>query len=436
MNKYIVSQTFIPADHYDVIVCGGGPAGFCAAVRAAREGMRTALVERFSFLGGTATAGLVVPISEYYHAGKRIIGGIPWEFACRLVDLHAATKELPKGNLSFDPEYYKLCAQRMVQEAGVELYTNSYLSRAFHSDDDRVSAVAMETKSGTLVLEGDYFIDATGDADLFHLLELPMQEQTDAIQPVSLCFVLAGVDIHTPLLKNCIHHDGAGQSASVNTVIRTYLNGLLEKGQAPLFGGPWFNSLVTGEHLAVNITRCCADACDSRQITAAELSLREDMFQLFALLKDGFPEFTHAYIACSAITAGIRESRHIQGLYQVTGSDFLSGRSHPDTIAYSAHPMDIHIPDTSDQILKRLTHPGAIPYRSMLPVHVPNLIAAGRCICADRDAYASLRVQAPAMAMGEAAGAASALCFRQNLPVQQLSASLLRSHLDLPAELP
>ena len=114
-------------EEYDVVVCGGGPAGWVAAVSAARCGCRTALIERYGFLGGTATAGLVVPLSGCYFQGKRVTGGIAWEFVEELEKLGAASVELPKGHISYHPEYYKLVAQRMVRDSGVVLHTNTTL---------------------------------------------------------------------------------------------------------------------------------------------------------------------------------------------------------------------------------------------------------------------------------------------------------------------
>ena len=113
---------------YDVVVCGGGPAGLIAAIAAARGGARTALVERYGFLGGMATAGLVAPISVFNYNGRRIVGGIPWEFVERLSEIGGAEEEKPLGNITFSPEKYKLVAQRMLLEAGVTLYFHSYLT--------------------------------------------------------------------------------------------------------------------------------------------------------------------------------------------------------------------------------------------------------------------------------------------------------------------
>ena len=113
---------------YDVVVCGGGPAGFIAAVAAAREGAKTAIIEQYGFLGGMATAGYVTPLSVFTYSGELVIGGIPWEFVNRLEEMGGGYIEKPLGNIAFDPEVYKLCMQRMALEAGITLYMHSYLS--------------------------------------------------------------------------------------------------------------------------------------------------------------------------------------------------------------------------------------------------------------------------------------------------------------------
>ncbi len=418
MKTYKIEKQLTPIAKYDCVVLGGGPSGWIAAVSAARQGLRTALVERFGFLGGLATGGYVVPLSGLYLNGLRVVDGITWEFSERLIEMGAAQLELPKGHLSFDPESYKLLAARMVAEAGVDLYSNSYFSGCV-AEDGRVAAITIENKNGTELIEGDMFIDATGDADLFYQMGLPMQKKPENLQPLSLCFVLGGVDISTHLVGDYIHHDGISQKNSCQVEIQSALRELVDLGEAPQFGGPWFNALVTGDHIAVNITRAAADAADNRDYSAAEARLREDMFALVGKLRELYPEFKNAYIASSGV-AGVRETRHIEARHLLTGIEMLDGVTTDDTIAYAAHPVDIHIGGGSEQICRRLTKPGTIPYTCMITDECPNLIAVGRSVSADREAYASLRVQATVMAMGEAAGAMAALAVKSDNDVRRV----------------
>ena len=408
---------------YDVIVAGGGPAGFVAAISAARMGCRTALVERLGILGGTATAGLVMPISGFYHREKRVIGSIPWEFIQRMQEQGGAQVEMPKGHISANVELYKLIAQRMVVEAGVELYTNSLLSHCL-VENGRLTHVIIESKNSTEALAGCCFIDATGDADLCQMARAPMQERSE-MQPLSLCFVLEGVDVTTPLLRDSIHHDGKGGRPSANAEIRSYLLECVEQGKLRQFGGPWFNTLVQGGGIAVNVTRSAGDGADRESMTQADLQLREDMFTIVSLLKEKYPEFKNCSIVSSGVNAGIRETRRILGQYILTGDDLRQGRQVACPVARCTHPMDIHKASSSQQTLVRLEHAACVPHTSLIAQGVGNLIAAGRCISADREALASLRVQGTLMSVGEGAGILAALASRGNCSVLEVPEKML-----------
>ncbi len=425
-SKLIRQTREIPvAGTYDVVVCGGGPAGWVAATAAARQGCRTAIIERFGFFGGMATSGLVVPLSGFYHKGKRVVGGIPWEFVRRMEQEGAALVELPKGHVSFDPEYYKLIAQRMVREAGVDIYSNSWVSGC-QAENGEIYNVIMENKNGAEAVEGRCFIDATGDADLCRMAGAPMMAREGSCQPLSLCFILSGVDVTTDLLKDSIHHDGKGGKPSSNAVIHQYLDELSKTMEVPDFGGPWFNTLVTGDSVAVNMTRTAAWSTDNRDYMEAECRMREEMYRLVGLLKERFEEFKHCSVTASAVQAGIRESWHIKGVHTLTDEEMMEGTPFEDTIARSAHPMDIHIANSSKQTLIAMEKAGFIPYRSMVTGEIRNLIAAGRCVSAERKAFASIRVMAPVMAMGEAAGVAAAICCRTGVGAADVPALKLR----------
>ncbi|MBQ8341965.1 MAG: FAD-dependent oxidoreductase [Clostridia bacterium] len=415
------------AGKYDIVVCGGGPAGFVAAISAARCGRRVALIERYGFVGGTATADYVVPISGFYFNGERVVGGIAWEFVERLKRLDAALVELPHGHISVNVEYYKLIAMEMLLEAGVELYTNSYLIDV-EMNGDRVSRVIFASKNGTEALGADCFIDATGDGDLCHLSGVPMLEFSGAVQPISLCFVLTGVDTDTELLRDCIHHDGKNGRRSCNQTIRDYLLSCAEQEPDLQFGGPWFNVLLKGDSLAVNMTRACADATDRAAYTAAEIRLRKDMFRLVELLRQKYPEFRQCEIVASGVNAGVRESRHIKGVHTMCLTDVIDGTVFDCPVAHCAHPMDIHAAKGAGQQLTLLKTNCYVPHEALVAKGFPNLIAAGRCISAEREPYASLRVQATCMSIGEAAGLmADLVCdgaVADSLPTEKLKRSI------------
>lgn len=413
---------------YDTVVCGGGPAGWIAAVSSARAGKKTALVERYGFIGGTSTAGYVVPISGFHFNGKRVVGGIAWEFVQELEKLDAALVEYPKGHVSVNPEYYKLVSRRMLDDAGVDLYTNTYLSDCI-VDGNRVTHIIINSKNGSEAISAKCFIDATGDADLFARAGAPMMEKTNELQPMSLCFVLTGVDTSTDLLKYCIHHDGK-HGNSINTVIHNYLAELGKTESVPQFGGPWFNVLLKGSSLAVNITRAEADATDREAYTKAEGKLHRDMFAIVDLLKAKFDEFKNAEIVVSGINAGVRETRNIKGIYTLTNEDFHKGIEYACPVAQCAHPMDIHKAKDDEQILIYLDKNSYVPYETMVSYALDNVIAAGRCLSAETDPYASLRVQATLMSVGECAGVAASLACDTGLPVHSIPVDRLKELID------
>ena len=414
---------------YDVVVCGGGPAGFIAAIAAAREGARTALVEQYGFLGGAATNSLVTPLSVFTYNGEKVIGGIPWEFLERLEKMGGGLIEKPLGNVAFDPELYKLCCQRMVLEAGVDLYLHSWLSGC-QTGQGRISHVFIDNKNGTEALAGKVMIDATGDADLSHLAGVPMLPPGRPLQPASTYFVLAGVDTESPLIAEAMHHNKQGVNCHCLPIREELMRRAKELG-IPDFGGPWFCTLLHPGVVAVNMTRTQTDACDNRDYTAAECRLREDVYKMADILRENFPEFRNSYVSMVAPQAGVRETRRIQGVHVITGEDYVNGVRYPDSVSRGAHPIDIHSSAGATQSVTFLKQAAYVPYRALVANGFPNLLVAGRCISADRQAFASLRVQASCMGMGQAAGVAAAQAVRGETEVNvlQLDTKILASRL-------
>jgi len=426
MNTVTFTREIPVVGEYDVVVCGGGPAGFIAAVASARNGAKTALVERYGFLGGAATAALVNPISTFKRDGRKVIGGIPWEFVERLAAMDGAYDDYENGNVPVDAEKYKLLAQRMVLEAGVKLYLHSYVSDVL-GEKGHVSHVILNNKSGTVALRAKCFIDCTGDADLCSLCGFPMQQMPgkEELQPASLGFRIGGADLSQ---VTGVHPRTPGAKFQMYSV-REAFEALAGREEVPNFGGPWFCTVLLDEPgiLNVNITRTAANAVDGDSVTETECTLREDVFKLFTLLKKYIPAFKDSYMVSGATQTGFRESRRILGDHILTEDEYVTAVHFADAVARGAHPLDMHRATDSKQDVRFLNEAGYIPYRCLVSGEIDNVIVAGRCISADRRSFASIRVQATAMALGQAAGTAAAICSRTGCPVSSVDVQELRT---------
>lgn len=420
MKSITITKQVAVVGSYDVVVCGGGPAGVFAAIAAAREGAKVAIVEQYGFLGGMATAGLVMPLSVFTYQNKKVIGGIPWEFLERLEAMGGGYIEKPLGNVAFDPELYKLCMQRMVLEAGIDLYMHSYISGFTKREDGVIESIIFENKNGSEALEAKVFIDCTGDADLAAMVGVPMQEQNgEPLQPLSTYFVLAGVDTQSPLVNEAMHHNKQGENCHC-LPIRNYLLEHAEELNIPEFGGPWFCTTLHEGCVAVNMTRTAGDACDNRDYTAAECRLREDVYRMAEILRTNFKEFENCYVQTVATQAGIRETRRINGVHTMSAEEYISGYRYEDSVSRGAHPIDIHATKGSSQVTHFLEQAAYVPYRALIADNFANLLVAGRAISADRKAFASMRVQASCMGTGQAAGVAAAMAAKADCSVKNV----------------
>lgn len=410
---------------YDVIVCGGGPAGLVAAVAAARNGAKTLLIERYGFVGGMSTSALVTPISEFRHFGKQHIGGIPFELLQRAAGLGGANVTLESGNFPVNDEILKLAAQRLLLESGVTLLYHSWFSDCA-MEGDRVTHAIVQNKAGRVAYEAKVFIDCTGDADLVRAAGFPTTKG-DVLQPATLWFQLGGVD--TDALEH-LFRDAVDGMLPVSKVIRDRLLELNAHGEIPIFGGPWINRFFHDGMVSINLLREATDASDPERFTQTECSLRENLQLIIDVLRREFPEFRNCWLAKSGIQTGVRESYHIVGLYQLQRDDILVPKAFPDTIAKGAHVIDIHSSDSNEQndlVLPRQEY--NVPLRCLVPRGSVNLVTAGRCLSADGPGFGSVRVMATCMAMGQGAGTAAALGSKHGYSMSDMNFAHLRETL-------
>lgn len=408
---------------YDVVVCGGGPGGIMAAWAAAKNGMKVAIIERYDFFGGMATNAYVNPISVFNYNGRRINDGLPWKFVERLTEIGGAREEKPLGNITFSPEKYKLLAQRILLEEGVDLYLNSYIT-GVEMDGNVLKYVIINNKNGAEALSGKRFIDATGDSDVTAMAGVPNQPTTGKTQPPSLIFMLANVDTDSlPMIRH------SQQGVNYHDLrIRDLFTKLREEGteEMPPFGGPWYCGILTKGIALVNMTRMQANMISNREQTLASCTLREHAHQYTELLRKYIPEFKDAELIATGIQTGVRETRRILGAHTLTGDEYLSAQDFDDAVARGCHPVDIHAANSTQQRCSFMQDAGFVPYRSLYSPEFPNILVAGRNLSADGVASASLRVMASVMGIGQAAGVAAALSVKEDKPVSEVDTKELR----------
>ncbi len=405
----------------EVMVCGGGPAGLCAAVAAAQEGADTLLIERYGFLGGMATAGLVNPFMAYYTGGEQIIEGLFQQIIDRLDAAGGWTHRRDEwARDAFDPEIMKLVAQDMAEEAGVRLRLHTMVVDAATSDG-YLEYIILTSKSGSERAEATIFIDATGDGDLAARAGVPYEQgrpEDGLSQPMTLMFRMAGVDEDRMPPREEINalYDQAKAAGDIDNPRENVL---------------WFYTTRRGE-IHFNTTRVIRrDGTSAADLTAAELEARRQVKQIVNFLTEKVPGFSKAYLSATGTQIGVRESRRILGEYVLTAEDVLGARKFADGIARGCYDIDIHNPSGTGTVIKRLPAGESydIPYRCLCPRGFDNLLVAGRPISATHQAHSSVRIMPIAAAVGEAAGTAAAMCIAQQQTVTKIDIAALRERL-------
>jgi hypothetical protein len=415
-------QAEVVAD-VDVCVAGGGPAGLGAALAAARAGARVCLLERYGFLGGNFTAASVGTICGLYVADAGSFGyvtrGIAEEVAEALKSAGAANGPVPfKGSavLLYVPWAAKRLFDHLVAEQeGVQLFLHALVSDVLVADG-RVEAVVVATKRGPQAVRARAFVDATGDADLVVAAGAPWtMGDPGQRQFASMQFVMQNVDLAAAMvagpdaLNQAIAAHGAHLSRDGGALLPTFrpgeVIGAMTRVRAP-DGGP-------------------LDVTDLAQATYGELEGRRLAEEGAAFVKEHVPGFAEAFLADTAPTLGVRETRRAVGRYVLTGDDVAGLARFDDAVGAGAWPQEYHVTGRSTEY-RPLPEGGyyQVPLRSLQPQGVDNLFVAGRCISADHDALASTRVMAPSMVLGQAAGTAAALLACQHLAVDALQGCL------------
>ncbi|MGI5237336.1 FAD-dependent oxidoreductase [Dactylosporangium sp. CA-139066] len=429
----------------EVLVVGGGPAGFGAAMGAAAAGAEVVLVERYGFLGGNATAALVMPLMSFHNEikqavggddnrllptdhgeGEPVVAGVLWTLLDRLVRAGGAIPPDPSTGYTvpFDPELFKLVTYDLLDGCGVRLLLHAFASDLMPLPDGG-SRCVFETKSGPVVLDADVVVDCTGDGDLAAAAGASYEigRLGDGLtQPMTLMFRVGNVDRQAFLDYAHEHPDQWRGVHGLWDLIRQARDaGELDLPREDIL----FFATPHPDEVSVNSTRVGGLGISVWDLTRAELTTHRQLAQIARFLHDRVPGFAESYVIQSGVQVGVRETRRVLGDYQLTGDDVLSARSFDDVIARGAYPVDIHNPNGPGTILRRLPQGQSydIPLRTLIPRDVDGLLVAGRCISGDHVAHSSYRIMPISVATGQAAGVCAALAARIGKPPRDIPAA-------------
>ncbi|MEI6715099.1 MAG: FAD-dependent oxidoreductase [Verrucomicrobiota bacterium] len=406
----------------DVLVCGGGCAGSAAALAAARSGARVLLVEKAPFAGGIVTS-VGLPYFDgiaNIRDNRIVVRGIALELLSKsgvcAMDAKTVSRHNPTIPNTFE---FKVLLDSLFREQGgrLDVLFNSVVCDVAAANG-RIQSVTVANKDGLVTIHPKTVIDCTGDADVAAWAGAPF-EQNAEVQPLTLHFRIGNVQ-NVP---------------GIGSACQKSLEAAKTRGELPFYYGPGIMFLFAKNEVYVHGVRVPADPTNAADLTRAEIQGRADALTMFRAWKKDIAAFADAYFLEAYPWIGVRESRRIVGQHVLNEDDLMTGRRFDDAIATGCWYLDLHpnkttIGSANDFKAEKVQpEPYDIPYASLVPQRIENLLVAGRCHSATRGAHASSRVTVTAMAMGEAAGVASALALEAKSEVGGFSGVKVREEL-------
>jgi hypothetical protein len=407
---------------YDVIVVGSGPAGMGAAISAGRQGVKTLIIESLGKLGGISTSGMMS------HFTGSVGSKLYWEILKRAGENNQFNKSLTHV---IDPEFLTLTYIQMLEESGVDILLYTTVVDVI-KEGDKITGVICYGKDGFTSYNAKVIVDASGDGDVAFKsgAEYFKGRETDgAMQPATLMFKIAGVDMQRAVFPGAFEHlidTPKGELQSLGKKILPHPAGhvLLYESTIP--------GIVT-----CNMTNVIGiDGTKAEDLTKAEIECRKQIPEIIKFLKEYAPGYENCYVIGTASLIGVRETRHFKGVKQINEKDILSAVQFDDYVVFDAQfEFDVHnitgagLDETGCQKHFKQKNGYTIPYGCLVPEKIDGLVLSGRNISGTHMAHSSFRSMPICLALGEAGGIASAIAVKNNINIREVDPKDIQKYL-------
>jgi hypothetical protein len=412
-----------------VIVAGGGITGVISAIAAARNGSEVVLVEKGSCLGGSATSGMLGEINGAFLNGKIIVPHIGKEIIDRLIEMGAglfqgnvpmtSNPNIKVDRVRYNSEYLKLILDEMVEKENIKVLFCSDLKSIIKTPSG--ISIILTNLYEEIQINGTVLIDSTGNSEYIYMLgEHTNTTNKENKQAVTIIFRLGGIDVEE------------FEKVDVEEIQKIIKKGKKEN----ILPGNILSMLrVPGtKDITINCTRCNnIDNESIEEVSTALINIRRQIRQIIPFIKKNVRGCKAAYLSSIASSLGIRDRRKIEGMYQIKSQDIINCTRFDDSVAVGVYPVDIHKNRNDEMSVEFIEIQGngiyKIPYRSMLPKNLDNVLANGKCIDADDISFGAFRAIGPLMNIAVAAGTAAAMAVEGKVSTKDIDVKDLQKKL-------
>ena len=417
MNYFLEQSIKIPQiGDVDVLVCGGGPAGIGAAIRAARLGASTMIIEALGCLGGIATSGMMS------HWGGRSSSKVMQE----IWDLtYEKAKDIGWDETSWcgkDAIYHdiqKIVLDEMFLKENIKVLYHTQVCKAV-VENGAIIGVIVENKSGRGFIRAKRVVDSTGDGDVAASAGVPYfkgREEDGKMQPCTIMFNIGGVDCERAVFPPSFESKVETPKGELQALAKELLP--FPAGHVLLYRQPMPGTVCCNMTNAIEV-----DGTNGESLTKGIMTCRSQIVPIIKFLREYVPGYEKCWLMNSASLIGIRETRHFEGVETLTKDDILEAKYYDNWVVRRAwFNFDVHnltgasLDKTGVQHHFKQNNDYTIPYGCLLPKKIDNLLLSGRNISGSHMAHSNFRIMSVCIALGEAAGTAAAISVKENIPL-------------------